>query len=155
MRVGQGFDAHAFGDGDSVVIGGVEIPHAKGLSGHSDADVLSHAITDALLGAAGAGDLGDHFPASDRWEGASSLAILTEAGRLIGDAGYVIHNIDATVVAAAPRIAPHRERMRENIASALGLDPRVVSIKGTTTDGLGFTGRSEGIAALAVVLIDG
>jgi 2-C-methyl-D-erythritol 2,4-cyclodiphosphate synthase len=155
MRIGQGFDAHAFApEGRSLIIGGVTIPHDRGLSGHSDADVLSHAIADALLGAARLGDLGSNFPGDARWKDSSSLTILEETARLISTAGFVIANVDATVIAEGPRMAPHRDEMAANIAVALGVDERLVSVKATTTDGLGVIGRGEGIAAIAVVLLD-
>lgn len=155
MRIGQGFDVHAFApEGRSLVIGGVTIPHDKGLAGHSDADVLSHAIADALLGGAGIGDLGSNFPASDEWKDASSLDILEETIRLVTDAGYQISSVDATVIAELPRLAPYRAAMIANIARALGVYESIVSVKVTTTDGLGFIGRGEGIAALAVVALE-
>ncbi|HEX2058789.1 MAG TPA: 2-C-methyl-D-erythritol 2,4-cyclodiphosphate synthase [Actinomycetota bacterium] len=156
-KTGIGFDAHAFGepgDGRALVLGGVTIPEGRGLAGHSDADVLSHAIADALLGAAGLGDLGSRFPADDRWKDASSLDILDETLRLVRAAGYRVVHVDASVVAERPRLAPHRDAMRKSVAVALGLAADDVSIKATTTDGLGFTGRGEGIAALAVATIE-
>ena len=158
-RSGIGFDAHSFvggaGDGGRpLVIGGVTIPGHAGLAGHSDADVLSHAVADALLGAAGLGDLGSRFPGDDRWKDASSLAILDETARLVRDAGYRVAYVDASVVAEEPRLAPHRAAMRKNVAWALGVSEDDVSIKATTTDGLGFAGRGEGIAALAVATIE-
>ena len=156
-RSGIGFDAHAFagdGSGRALVIGGVTIEGHAGLDGHSDADVLSHAIADALLGAAALGDLGSRFPADELWKGASSLAILEETAAQVLDAGYRIVYVDASVVAQAPRLAPHRAAMRSNVARALGVDERYVSVKATTTDGLGFTGRGEGIAAMAVATIE-
>ncbi len=155
MRVGQGFDAHAFDAGRPLVIGGVTIPDHPGLAGHSDADVLSHAIADALLGAAGLGDLGACFPADDEWQGASSLDILAETVRLLAEAGLRIVNIDATVVAQEPRIAPHRSAMVKAVSGALGLDPGALSVKATSTDGLGFAGRGDGIAAFAIALVQG
>ena len=155
MRIGQGFDAHAFVAGRKLVIGGVEIPHRKGLEGHSDADVLLHAICDALLGAAALGDIGWHYPDSDpKYADADSRVLLREVGRKIGAQGYRIVNIDATIIAQAPRMAPHVARMTGNIAADLGLKPAAISVKATTTDKLGFTGRGEGIAAQAVVLIE-
>jgi 2-C-methyl-D-erythritol 2,4-cyclodiphosphate synthase len=155
-RSGIGFDAHAFEPaGDRpLVLGGVTIPGHPGLAGHSDADVLSHAVADALLGAAALGDLGSRFPADERWRDASSLAILEETAAQVLDAGYRIVHVDASVIAQAPRLAPHRDAMRANVARALGVDERRVSVKATTTDGLGFTGRGEGIAALAVATIE-
>jgi 2-C-methyl-D-erythritol 2,4-cyclodiphosphate synthase len=155
-RTGIGFDAHAFEEGGSrpLVIGGVEIPDHAGLAGHSDADVLGHAIADALLGAAGLGDLGDRFPDDERWAGASSLTILAETTDLLRAAGYTIDHVDASVVAETPRLSPHRAGMRANVARALGIPEDAVSIKATTTDGLGFTGRGDGVAALAVATIE-
>ncbi len=154
MRVGVGFDAHRLAPGRPLILGGVEIPHERGLEGHSDADVLTHAIADALLGAAGLGDLGAVFPSEDpRWLGASSLDLLaTVAGMLAGE--YLgIGNVDAVVIAQQPSLAPYRDRMRSGLASALGVQVAAVSVKATTTDGMGFTGRGEGIAATAVVLV--
>lgn len=155
-RSGIGFDAHAFEtEGDRpLVVGGVTISGSPGLAGHSDADVLSHAVADALLGAASLGDLGSRFPADERWRDASSLAILEETAAQVLDAGYRIVHVDVSVVAQAPRLAPHRDAMRRNVAGALGLREGAVSVKATTTDGLGFTGRGEGVAALAVVTIE-
>ena len=155
MRIGQGVDIHAFVAGRPLVLGGVEIPHERGLAGHSDADVLVHAIIDALLGAAGLGDIGAMFPSSDgRWEGASSLGLLALTGERVRGAGYAIGNVDATVVAEAPRLSGHVEGMRGAIAGALGIDITLVNVKATTSDGLGLTGRGEGIAAFAVVLLE-
>ncbi len=152
IRVGQGYDVHAFAPDRPLVIGGVTIPHTLGLAGHSDADVLSHAVADALLGAAALGDLGQHFPADERWGEASSLEILAETARML-EGAWTISNIDATVVAEAPRLSTHRDAMRRNVAAALSIDVEAVSVKATTTDGVGFTGRGEGIAAFAVVVI--
>ena len=153
-RTGMGFDVHAFGGDGPVMMGGVAIPHERGLVGHSDADVVLHAITDALLGAAGLGDIGDHFPPSDpQWKGAASELFLAHAAALVRDQGAIIDGVDCTVVAEAPRIGPHRLAMRERIAGILGLDPGRVSVKATTTERLGFTGRGEGIAAQAVANI--
>ena len=154
MRVGLGFDAHGFEPGGRLVLGGVEIQHESGLSGHSDADVLSHAIADALLGAARLGDLGDNFPATDEWKDASSLDLLQRAVAAVRRAGWRVVNVDSTVVAQQPKLGPHRSLMAENIAGALGVEVGEVSVKATTTDGMGFTGRGEGISALAVVLIE-
>ncbi len=155
MRIGQGFDAHAFVAGRKLVIGGVEIPYERGLAGHSDADVLLHAICDALLGAAALGDIGRHFPDTDpKYADSDSRILLKEVGGKIIARGYRIVNIDATIIAQAPRMAPHVARMIGNIAADLGLKPAAVSIKATTTEHLGFTGRGEGIAAQAVVLIE-
>jgi 2-C-methyl-D-erythritol 2,4-cyclodiphosphate synthase len=153
-RVGIGFDAHAFDQSRPLVLGGVTIPGHAGLAGHSDADVVSHAIGDALLGAAGMGDIGAMFPADDKWAGASSLDLLVEIARAVVEAGWSVVNVDATVVAEAPRLAPHVEAMRSGIANALGLSSDAVSVKATTTDRMGFTGRGEGIAALAVASIE-
>jgi len=155
MRVGQGFDVHAFVAGRKLVVGGVEIPYEKGLGGHSDADVLLHAICDALLGAAALGDIGLHFPDTDpQYAGADSRRLLQAVGRKIGAQGYRIVNIDATIIAQAPRMAPHVAKMIGNIAADLGLKPAAVSVKATTTERLGFTGRGEGIAAQAIALIE-
>jgi len=153
VRIGQGFDVHAFAPGRRLVIGGVAIPHEKGLEGHSDADVLLHAICDALLGAAALGDIGKHFPDSDpAYAGADSRRLLREVKKKLGT--YRIVNVDATILAQAPRMAPHVAQMIANIASDLGIAPGAVSIKATTTEHLGFIGRTEGIAAQAVVLIE-
>ncbi len=153
MRVGQGFDVHALVPGQRLVIGGVAIPHEQGLEGHSDADVLLHAICDALLGAAALGDIGRHFPDTDaRYAGADSRALLREVRAMIKD--LRILNVDATIIAQAPRMAPHIPQMIRNIASDLGIEPGAVNVKATTTERLGFTGRGEGIAAQAVVLIE-
>ena len=155
MRIGQGIDVHALVAGRRLVIGGVEIPHDKGLSGHSDADVLLHAICDALLGAAALGDIGWHFPDSNpAYRDVDSRELLRATGRKIAEAGYTIVNLDATIIAQAPRMAPHIARMIGNIAADLGLKPAQVSVKATTTEKLGLTGRGEGIAAQAVALIE-
>ncbi len=154
IRVGQGFDVHALVPGRRLVIGGVAVPFHSGLLGHSDADVLLHAITDALLGAAGLGDIGRHFPDSEtRWAGADSRMLLREAMRRVAGAGWRAGNVDATVVARLPKIAAHVPAMCANIAADLGIDVGCVNIKGKTTESLGFTGRGEGIAAQAVVLL--
>lgn len=155
MRIGQGFDVHAFDDDRPLIIGGVAIPDHPGLLGHSDADVLSHAVADALLGAARLGDLGSVFPASDEWRDASSMDILRSVAEKLAAARSSIVNIDATVVAETPRLSPYVDEMALNVADALGIEPGQVSIKATSTDGLGFTGRREGIAAHAVSLIRG
>jgi len=153
MRIGQGFDAHALVAGRRLVIGGVTIPHGKGLEGHSDADVLLHAICDALLGAAALGDIGRHFPDTDpAYAGADSRQLLREVKRKLGR--HSIVNVDATILAQAPRMAPHMPQMVRNIAADLGIDPGAVNVKATTTEALGFLGRGEGIAAQAVVLIE-
>lgn len=155
MRIGQGFDVHALVPGRKLIIGGVDIPFARGLLGHSDADVLLHAVTDALLGAAGLGDIGRHFPDSDpRFRDADSRQLLREADRLIREAGYHTVNIDATVIARAPRMAPHVAAMAANIAADIGIEAGCVNIKAKTTESLGFTGRGEGIAAQAIALIE-
>lgn len=155
MRVGQGFDVHALVTGRKLVIGGVDIPNDKGLDGHSDADVLLHALCDALLGAGALGDIGRHFPDTDsRYKNADSRMLLREVSRLVQEAGYRIVNIDATIIAQAPKMAPHIPSMVNNIAADLGLSHGQVNIKATTTEGLGYTGRGEGIAAEAVVLLN-
>jgi len=155
MRIGQGFDVHRLVPGRRLVIGGVDIPNEQGLDGHSDADVLLHALCDALLGAACLGDIGRHFPDTDsRYKGADSRMLLREVSRLVREAGYRIVNIDATIIAQAPKMAPHIPAMANNIAGDLGLSHGQVNIKATTTEGLGYTGRGEGIAAEAVVLLN-
>ncbi len=154
IRIGQGFDAHALVTGRPLIIGGVTIPHDRGLLGHSDADVLLHAITDALLGAAGLGDIGRHFPdTSAAYAGADSRQLLRQTIAFVRDAGYIVGNIDATIIAEAPKMAPHIDEMRANIAADLSLDLARVNVKAKTTEQLGFTGRGEGIAAEAVALI--
>jgi 2-C-methyl-D-erythritol 2,4-cyclodiphosphate synthase len=154
LRIGQGFDVHALVPGRPLIIGGVTIPHPQGLLGHSDADVLLHTITDAILGAAGLGDIGRHFPDTDpRFEGADSRVLLREAAAAARAAGWAVVNVDATVIARAPKILPHVPAMVANIAADLGVAPEVVNIKGKTTEKLGFTGRGEGIAAQAVALM--
>jgi 2-C-methyl-D-erythritol 2,4-cyclodiphosphate synthase len=154
FRIGQGYDCHALVPGRQLIIGGVTIPHATGLLGHSDADVLLHAITDALFGAAGLGDIGRHFPDTDMtFSGADSRALLQEAVRRVADAGYLIGNIDATVIAQAPRMAPHIMQMVANVAADLGVEPGQVNIKAKTNEKLGYLGREEGIAAEAVALV--
>ena len=154
MRIGQGFDIHALVAGRKLVIGGVEIPYARGLDGHSDADVLLHAICDALIGAAGLGDIGGHFPDSDpRYRGADSRDLLRSAVRLVHGAGLQVVNIDTTIIAQAPRMAPYVARMRENIAADLNIDVGSVNVKAKTAERLGALGRGEGIAAQAIVLL--
>jgi 2-C-methyl-D-erythritol 2,4-cyclodiphosphate synthase len=154
MRIGQGFDAHALVSGRKLVIGGVHIPHDKGLAGHSDADVLIHAVCDALLGAAGLGDIGRHFPDSDaRFKDIDSRRLLREVAQLIRDRGFKVANVDATVIAQAPRLAPHVAAMCANLAADLGIAVDAVNIKAKTTEKLGFVGRGEGIAAEAVALL--
>jgi 2-C-methyl-D-erythritol 2,4-cyclodiphosphate synthase len=154
LRVGLGLDAHAFADGVPLVLGGVTFEHPRGLAGHSDGDVLSHALIDALLGAADLGDIGGFFPSDDeQYRGASSLDLLWKAGREVRDAGWRLVNADCVLVGEEPRITPRREEMAERLADALGVEPGRVSVRATTTDGLGFTGRGEGLAAQAVVLL--
>lgn len=155
MRIGHGYDVHRLVEGRRLILGGVDIPYEKGLLGHSDADVLLHAISDALLGAAALGDIGKHFPDTDpRYEGADSLRLLQEVGRLVNEAGYAVSNIDATILCQAPKLAPHIQTMRANIAGALGLAVDQVSVKATTEEHLGFTGKGEGVAAHAVALLE-
>ncbi|MBR6563475.1 MAG: 2-C-methyl-D-erythritol 2,4-cyclodiphosphate synthase [Clostridia bacterium] len=155
LRIGQGYDVHRLVEGRKLILGGVEIPHETGLLGHSDADVLLHAISDALLGAAALGDIGRHFPDTDeKYKGINSLILLSEVGKLLDKEGFTINNIDATVIAQAPKLAPHIDKMRQNIASALELDVEYVSVKATTEEGLGFTGMKQGIAASAVCIIN-
>lgn len=155
MRVGIGYDVHRLAENRKFILGGVEIPYEKGLLGHSDADVLVHAIMDALLGAAALGDIGKHFPDTDeRYKGISSIELLKHVGALIEENCYVIGNIDATVIAQRPKLAPYREQMTKNIADALGIEINQVSIKATTEEGLGFTGSGEGISSQAIVLLE-
>lgn len=154
MRIGHGYDVHKLVSGRKLIIGGVEIAHEKGLLGHSDADVLLHAVMDALLGAAALGDIGVHFPdTDDKYKGASSLALLGEVGLMLKEAGYETENIDSTIIAQSPKMRPYIQAMRANIAGALDIDPSKVSVKATTEEHLGFTGREEGIAAHAVCII--
>ena len=154
LRVGQGYDVHAFAEGRDLVLGGVKIPYEKGLAGHSDADVLTHALMDALLGAAALGDIGKHFPDTDeQYRGISSMVLLQKVGELLEKNSYSVVNADVTVMAQAPRISTYTEAMRENIAAVLKLDKSRINIKGTTTERLGFVGRKEGIAAEAVCSI--
>lgn len=155
MRVGLGYDSHRFADGRRLVLGGIEIEHEQGLAGHSDADAVAHAVTDALLGAAGLGDIGRHFPPTDEtWRDADSIDLLHRAGQLAAESNYQVVNVDVTVVCEAPRIGPHADAMCERLASALGIAPTHVSVKGKTNEGMGWIGRGEGIAAMAVVLVD-
>lgn len=155
MRVGMGYDVHKLTEGRKLILGGVEIPYEKGLLGHSDADVLIHAIMDALLGAAALGDIGSHFPDSDpAYEGISSILLLKKVGDILKKEGYSIGNIDAIIIAQKPKMAPYIPRMRQNMADALGIEPGCISIKATTEEGLGFTGRGEGIASQAICLIN-
>ena len=152
-RIGFGFDAHRFKEGRKLVIGGVEIPYSEGLIGHSDADVLTHAICDAILGALGLGDIGSHFPDTDpKYKDVSSLRLLEETISMLGTSNYEINNIDSTVVCEKPRIAPHIDAIKEKLTEVTGLDTGLLGIKATTTDKMGFTGRGEGIAAYAVVI---
>jgi 2-C-methyl-D-erythritol 2,4-cyclodiphosphate synthase len=154
FRVGIGFDAHPFALSGELKLGGVVIPHGVGLEGHSDGDALLHAITDAMLGAAGHGSIGEHFPPTDpQWKGADSVKFLERAQDLARDRGFVIGNIDGVVIAEAPKIAPHAAKIRERIAEVLGIDVDSVSVRGTSTNHLGFSGRGEGLAAVAVVLL--
>ena len=154
MRIGTGYDVHKLVEGRKLIIGGVEIPHEKGLLGHSDADVLVHAIMDALLGAAALGDIGKFFPDTDeRYKGADSLMLMREVRQILDENGFKIENVDSTIIAQAPKMSPHIEEMRRKIAEALGIDVSQVSVKATTEERLGFTGRGEGISAQAVALI--
>ncbi len=155
MRIGMGYDVHRLVEGRKLIIGGVEIPYEKGLLGHSDADVLLHAISDALLGAATLGDIGTHFPDTDSaYKGISSLYLLEKVGELLEEHGFLIENIDATIIAQAPKMRPHIDRMRENIAKVLGVTVEQVNVKATTEEGLGFTGNGEGISAQAICLLN-
>ena len=155
MRIGQGYDVHKLADNRKLIIGGVEIAHEQGLLGHSDADVLLHAIMDALLGAAALGDIGKHFPDTDgRYKGISSLKLLEHVGKLLEEKLYVIGNIDATIIAQAPKMLPHIPKMRENIAKTLGIELDQINIKATTEEGLGFTGAKQGISSQAICLIE-
>ncbi len=154
FRIGQGIDVHPFAEGRKLIIGGVEVPHPFGLQGHSDADVLSHAIGDSLLGAAGLGDLGEHFPDTDaKYKNADSRTFLRQIAKLLKSAGWGIFNVDATLIAEAPRFASHVPRIKQTLAASLEISPDQINIKATTTEELGFTGRREGIAAMAVALI--
>ncbi len=154
-KIGLGFDAHKLSSGRLLVLGGVKIPFSRGLEGHSDADVLCHAIIDALLGAAALSDIGTHFPDSDpKYKGISSLKLLARTGDIIKDEGYKVGNLDTVVLSEEPKLAPWRDKMRENISSALDIDIKQVSVKATTAEGMGFTGRGEGISAQAIVLIE-
>ena len=154
MRIGQGYDVHRLVEGRKLILGGVEIPYEKGLLGHSDADVLLHAVMDALLGAAALGDIGQHFLDSDeRYKGISSVELLKDVGKILQENGYLIENIDSTVIAQRPKLLPYRPQMAKNIADALGIEPDQVSVKATTEEGLGFTGTGEGISAQAIALL--
>lgn len=155
MRIGHGYDVHRLVEGRRLILGGVDIPFEKGLLGHSDADVLTHAVMDALLGAAALGDIGKHFPDSDpAYAGADSLALASHVATLLLKEGYRIENVDATILAQAPKLAPHIPLMREKLAAALGIPPSAVSVKATTEEGLGFTGEGLGMAAHAVCLLE-
>lgn len=155
MRIGQGFDVHAFCEGDSIVLGGVSIPHTHGLKAHSDGDVLLHALADALLGAVALGDIGHFFPdTSEEWAGADSRDLLRRVVQRVTEEGYNVVNVDTTIIAQAPKMAPHVEAMRMNIAEDLGVAVNRVSVKATTTEKLGFTGRKEGIACQAICLLE-
>lgn len=155
MRIGSGFDVHAFGEGDHVVLGGVRIPFDRGIVAHSDGDVLIHALCDALLGALALGDIGKHFPPTDpRWKDADSRALLRRCATLVRERGYVVGNADLTLIGEQPRVGPHADAMRANLAADLACDLGRISVKATTTERLGFTGRGEGLAAQAVVLLE-
>ena len=155
-RIGHGYDVHRLAEGRRLILGGVDIPWERGLLGHSDADVLTHAVMDALLGAAGLGDIGQHFPDTDpAYAGADSLKLLEHVAGLLRERGFVVGNVDATVLAQRPKLAPHIPRMRENLARAMGAEPSQVNIKATTEEGLGFTGSGGGMAAHAVCLLIG
>ena len=155
MRVGIGYDSHRFAEGRPLVLGGVRIPFEKGLSGHSDADVVAHAVTDAILGAASLGDIGAHFPPGDeRWRHADSIELLRAAVRLLAERNYQVVNVDVSVVAELPRLRPYVDAMRARLADALGISPDNVSVKGKTNEQMGWVGRGEGIAGMAVALID-
>lgn len=155
MRIGMGYDVHKLVENRKLIIGGVEIPFEKGLLGHSDADVLLHAIMDSLLGACALGDIGRHFPDTDiKYKGISSINLLEETGRIIFENGYSINNIDATIIAQKPKMSPHIERMRKNIAKALNIDINQINIKATTEEGLGFTGEMLGISAQSIASVN-
>lgn len=155
MRIGTGYDVHRLTDNRKLILGGVDIPYSMGLDGHSDADVLIHAIMDAMLGALALGDIGKHFPDNnDKYKGISSIILLKECGRIIKENGYKIGNIDSTVIAQAPKLAPYIEKMRQNIAEALDCEINRISVKATTEEHLGFTGRKEGISAQAVCILE-
>lgn len=155
MRIGMGYDVHRLVEGRALILGGVEVPYEKGLLGHSDADVLLHAVMDALLGAAALGDIGQHFPdTDDAYLGISSLKLLEQVGKFLAERQYVVGNLDVTVIAQRPKLSPYRETMRKNIAEALGIEVSQVNVKATTEEGLGFTGSGEGISAQAVALLE-
>ena len=154
MRIGQGYDVHKLVEGRKLILGGVEIPYEKGLLGHSDADVLTHAIMDALLGAAGLGDIGQHFPDTDpAYAGADSLRLLAAVGEKLAVAGWKVGNIDSTIIAQRPKLAPYLPKMRENLARMLAISPEQINVKATTEEGMGFTGTGDGMAAQAVALL--
>lgn len=155
MRIGQSTDIHRFADDRKLILGGVEIPYEKGLLGHSDADALTHAVAEAILGALALGDLGHHFPDTDpKWEGVNSIIILKEVGKMMKDKGYKIGNVDSLILIEKPKMAPHIEQMRQNFADALECDVDQISVKATRGEGLGFVGRKEGVLAQAVVLLE-
>ncbi len=155
MRIGQSTDIHSFADDRKLILGGVEIPYEKGLLGHSDADALTHAVAEAILGALALGDLGHHFPDTDpKWEGVNSIIILKEVGKMMKDKGYKIGNVDSLILIEKPKMAPHIEQMRQNFADALECDIDKISVKATRGEGLGFVGRQEGVLAQAVVLLE-
>lgn len=154
MRIGQGYDVHRLAEDRKLVLGGVDIPYEKGLLGHSDADVLVHAVMDALLGAAALGDIGEHFPDTDeKYKGISSIRLLEHVGELLAENGFIIENIDSTIIAQRPKLAAYRPQMAENIAKALGIEVSQVSVKATTEEGLGFTGNGDGISSQAICLL--
>ena len=154
VRTGIGYDVHRLSAGETLIIGGITIPSDKGSGGHSDGDVLTHAVVDALLGAAALGDIGTHFPSSnDRWKGASSLTFLSHVVELVNEAGFVIENVDGTVILESPRLSEHLHSMRQTLSSEMGLDIQNFSVKATTTDGLGFTGSGEGVGAVAIATL--
>ena len=155
LRVGMGFDAHAFADGIPLVLGGLEIPFERGLAGHSDGDVITHALIDALLGAAGLGDIGQHFPDSDeRWRGADSLELLSQVCVFLEEHGWQVAHVDATVICESPKLGAHRDEMRRTLAATIGIGAREVNVKFTTNEGMGFVGRGEGAAAMAVATVE-
>ena len=155
MRIGIGYDSHRFAEGRPLILGGVDIPHAKGLTGHSDADCVAHAITDAILGAAARGDIGTHFPPSDeRWRGADSLKLLRAAVDLIAEDNYQVVNVDVTVICEEPKLGPYIASMQEKLAAAMSIAPRLVSVKAKTNERMGWIGRDEGIGAMAVALVN-
>jgi 2-C-methyl-D-erythritol 2,4-cyclodiphosphate synthase len=154
-RTGIGYDSHRLAEGRPLILGGVQIPHELGLAGHSDADVLTHAVIDALLGAAGLGDIGQHFPDTDqRWKDADSIALLEQVMSMVRDVGLQLGNVDSTVIIEKPKLAPHREKIRASLARGLGVEPQYVNVKASTGEGIGFVGRGEGVAALAVATLE-